>query len=333
MVPAALYKPLKSPNLVDYPVYVPESGYITELGGMVDRLSVLGGIQCIYQIGSVSAPGISDIDIFVVFDDGASTDINPLSELSEGGRYLFNHGPFAATRSQMAGVQRYTFFHNYRLVWGKENLPAADQTSPEEERELKYQTAMEYLLKMYISMTVERTFRIIKVRGLLLHIKALLYDLEFLQVSDGPLFDELTQIVDWRNNWFEKMPGRQTLIEWHDRCYRFLGEFLAERLAVKRLYFPGKDQYEISKNIILAGSDEFCTSHSGLVLPPRFGGSSRRYFNIQYRFNRFRFELPITGTAASGIISERYSFMVDVQQHHKKKLPYFLLPGSSLAIF
>jgi hypothetical protein len=52
------------------PKFHPAEAYRVAIGRTVDRLSRYPEIAAIYQIGGISTPGISDIDLVVVFRDG-----------------------------------------------------------------------------------------------------------------------------------------------------------------------------------------------------------------------------------------------------------------------
>ncbi|MEW6330032.1 MAG: hypothetical protein AB1560_01090, partial [Pseudomonadota bacterium] len=158
--------------LTNYPTYVSPAQYDSALAGMVERLKGQPGIISIYQLGSVSTPGVSDLDMLVLFEEGAECHVDPLDALSKTDRYLFAHSPYGARLADFLDAQPYTIFHNYRHIWGRDAL-GTQARAPRELPQTEYQrvetqVALEYLLKMYINVTVERAFGVIRVRSLLL---------------------------------------------------------------------------------------------------------------------------------------------------------------------
>ena len=77
----------------DYPYYVPLRIYENAIQGMVEKLRRQEGIISIFQIGSIIHPGISDIDMVVVFKENGVFHLNPLQGLTKIERYLFIHPP------------------------------------------------------------------------------------------------------------------------------------------------------------------------------------------------------------------------------------------------
>jgi hypothetical protein len=66
-------------KLTGLPRAVPAETYAAVLDRMVARLSRQPGVRAVLQIGNVSNPGISDIDCFVVSDDGTRCEIDQRS--------------------------------------------------------------------------------------------------------------------------------------------------------------------------------------------------------------------------------------------------------------
>jgi len=176
-------------KLTDFPRYVSPDQYSQAIDEMVDRLTPKAHVRSIYQIGSTGVPGVSDIDLLIVLKNGSEFRLDPRNDLTDTERYLFIHGLYGACESHFSASQQHTFFHNYRLLYGTQHEIGPNQVSEHELEMLKIQTAMEYLIQMYISSTVEKAYGIARIRGLLLHVKGLLYDLEFLNVHVGRLHD------------------------------------------------------------------------------------------------------------------------------------------------
>ena len=65
-------------NVVNWPQRRDVTDYQQAIERMQLRIEKLDGVVAIYQIGGLSAPGVSDIDMVVVWDDGAATDFQPL---------------------------------------------------------------------------------------------------------------------------------------------------------------------------------------------------------------------------------------------------------------
>jgi len=316
----------------DYPRYVPYREYENAITRMVERLIRYERIVSIYQIGSVSTPGISDIDILVVFDDGVECSLNPTQNLSKTERNLFLHSLYGISKTHFHEAQKYTFFHNYNFLWGKE-LPIGKDTFPSKEiKTLKIQTALEYLIKMYISMTVESIYGIVRLRGLLLHTKALLYDLEFMNIRSGNLIDLIQTMIFWRNNWFECKPDRNTLRTWTDKFYNELTEFLRTTLKNTKFYMPEWASSYISKNMKLVQSERFGHKHKGITMPSIFGGLGRKYFNLQHRFNFFQFKIPFNSSNIPSILENQFIFLKNMKNYCINNLICFMPLTSSLNI-
>jgi hypothetical protein len=300
---------------------------------MVGKLQQVDSAVSIFQIGSVSNPGISDIDMLVVFEDGTKCNLNPLDGLSRTERYLFSHSLYGISKRSFSESQRYTFFHNHNLLWG-EKLPIVDSDLSEEEvKTLKTQTALEYLIQMFVSSTVELTYGIVKVRGFLMHVKALSYDLEFLNVSSGRLFELIQTIIGWREHWFEEKPDNKTIKSWFLEFCTELTTFLEIELSKRTFYLPGEANLQIARNMMIEPSEKFGYSHTGMILPSFFGGLGRRYFNIQHRFNRFRFRIPVAVSNIPDVLRDRFVFARQMKRANNDFLPYFMPLTSSLNIF
>ena len=142
---------LKKPQITAYPKRLDKGSYTYAIQKVTDILSNQEGIVSVYQIGNVSTPGISDIDMLVVFEDGCRVPGNMLSNLRGVERYLFVHGLYGVPLSLFSKVKKYFFLNNYSLLFGKELLFAADldryTTMPQVVRR---QISLEYLVKMFI---------------------------------------------------------------------------------------------------------------------------------------------------------------------------------------
>lgn len=289
----------------DYPIYVAPEAYEDAIQGMVSKLAAQPGAIAVYQIGGINDPGISDIDLLIILDDGAEFPLNPLQGLSKEERYLFLHPPFGASRSDFLEAQRLTFFHNYRLRWGQDLYDSKKDLSHDQVNALATQTALEYLLQMYISLSIQRTYRTFKIRELMLHARGLLYDLDLMGVSSGRLRQLIGEMIEWRKMWFETGPRADHLEDWIEDCYRELSGFLESALRKDMLFLPSWAALRISKNVTLSPSKSLSYAHRGFVLPSVLSRFAKKYSKFQRKLNQFTFFVPIERNAIPSIVMKR----------------------------
>jgi len=319
--------------LTDFPRFVPVSRYDLAIQRMVKKLRQQDGVTSIFLVGSINSPGISDIDMLAIFEDGVECSLNPLEDLSKTERYLFSHSLYGVSRGQFCNAQKYSLFHNYNLLWGDELPIRRNDLSQEQTRKLKTQIALEYLIKMFVNSTIERTYGIVRVRGLLVRVKALSYDLEFLNVSSGRLFDLVQTIINWRNNWFEGRPDKQTFRKWFLEFCVVLTAFLEIELRKQIFHLPELANVRIARNMVLEASKTFGYTHAGTRLPAIFGGLGRKYFNVQHRLNTFQFRIPVATSDVPAVLHSRFMFAKEMKRANREALPYFMPLTSSLNIF
>lgn len=319
--------------LTNFPRFVPLSRYELAIERMIGKLRQQDGVISIFQVGNINSPGISDIDMLVVFEDATECSLNPLEDLSKIERYLFSHSLYGISRTHFCEAQCYTFFHNYNLLWGEELPVTEGDLSSEDIQSLKTQTALEYLIKMFINSTIEHTYGIVRVRGLLVLVKALSYDLEFLNVSSGRLFDLVQTIINWRNNWFEGRPDKQTFRKWFLEFCVVLTAFLEIELTRQAFHLPELANLRIARNMVLEPSETFGYTHAGTRLPAIFGGLGKKYFNVQHRFNTFQFRIPVATSDVPAVLHSRFMFAKEMKRANREDLLYFMPLTSSLNIF
>lgn len=317
-------------RFVEHPVHAPRPVYERSIAQVMARLEGVAGVQSVYQIGSVSTPGISDVDLVVVFDDGIDFLADPLDDLDGQEAYLFTHRLFGAPVSLFREAQPYTFFHNYRLLRGEPAASDSTDSTDDDSRQLRIQTALEYLLKMYITATVSRVFRVIKLRSLFLHVKAVRYDLEFLEATSGRLAELTDRLIGYRSTWFDSGLTTQAIQEDVRRFYDELKTFLEVQLAQYRFYLPRAAQYRIARSITLEAGRTLGFHHDGLVLPGVLSRMGRAYFGLQHRLNHFRFELPASTENLPEPVARHFEVAEKLSDYNRRHLPHFAPLTTSL---
>lgn len=318
---------------IDWPKFVPFEKYEEAIGRMIEKLRRYEGVTSIYQVGGVSAPGISDVDMLVVFDNSATCNENPLSRLTRSDRYLFAHGLYGISRMYFQSVEQYTFFETYKLVYGANLQQPTVQLSLEEHKIVKKQVAIEYLVKMFINLSVARVYGIVSVRGLLLHVKAILKDLEFLDIPSGHLFELSQSMVHSRNDWFQNPLSEQQLVEWIRDFYNALTVFLRRMLSTCFLCIPEDADLSIARNIRLVPQNSVSCRHNGLKLPSILGRLGKRYVNVQHRFNEFEICLPIQTDKLPDIIVKRFQYIEEANTYNSQHIKHFIPVAYGLSVF
>ena len=315
---------------IDEPCPVKIVDYEQCIEQMTRKLASVPGVLAVYQIGGLSAPGISDIDMVAIFEDGASCNIDPRLNQSEISKYLFVHPLFATSRSLFEESRRFTFFHNFRLLHGEELRPSEPHQNSDEDSIMKRQLAREFLVRMLVNMTVEREYGIYKLRAMLLQGKALLYDLEFLEVEPLPLLECLHQIICWRENWFSNHPNNREVEYFYNKFWAALTAFLGNHLGDNPLYLPKRSKYLVGRNIEIRPGAQVGGKSVGLKLawvPNRF---ARKLISIQHRLNRITITAPIQTLDVPERVEKSFEYNARALAYNHRHLPHFMPLTSSL---
>jgi hypothetical protein len=295
--------------LIGYPHYVAHQEYRAAIGRMIERVNKLTGVISIFQVGNISTPGISDIDMVVVFEDDVSCKTYLMKNLSKEDNYLFTHSLYGISKSHFKKLQMHSFFHNYYHLWGQPLLFEKIRLSKEEVQFIKKQIAIEYLIRMYINMTVAKTYGIFKVRSLLLQGNALKYDLEYLNINSGNIYELIQRLLTLRKKWFTCKDVFQEFLSWINVFYHEFQFFLKQLLRNYKFYLPPKENFQVDRNIDISFSDNFEFTHRGVLFPAILAVFGKKFVNIQNRFNYFSFHIPFSSSRECKIIHERFEFL------------------------
>lgn len=297
---------------------------------MVARIKNLDGVVSIYQIGSVSNPGISDIDMMVVFEDDTVQKADPVRDFQTD-QYLFTHQIYGVPSKYWSELRQLTFFHNYKFIWGEEMEEGEIDLSKENEESLKRQIALEFLIKMYAVLLVQRKYDILKLRSFLLEGKALIYDLEFLGIDSGKLHQLVKKIIDWRVEWFVQQPSLKEVRDLVNELYLVLEQFLKAEFERGLFYLPTSDSIQLSRNMTVK-NDRFQGSSSGFTFPSFGLLNERKHFNLLNRFNKFEISFPYKLPEEDSVLAKRFKLLSELRAYNSKHLPGFLIPASSLKV-
>jgi hypothetical protein len=319
-------------NFILKPRYVCIDKYDACIEKIVDYYKTFDEIVSIYQIGSITTPGISDIDILFVFKNGVIFDIEPRKILSVEEKYLAVHNFFGIYEQDFSQNSKYQIVQISKLLYGKD-IKRKQLLKRDQLIDLEKQLGLEYLIQFYISLTIQLSYNIIKVRPCLLHIKGIKLDYSLLKIIDHDSIEYVKKINYIRENWFNDED--ENMLQYHlEIYYGHLENLLNELLMNKTFYLPSSSsEINLSRNIIIKQSKKLHFKRKRMFPLDLFFINSAKYYNLLDRFNKFHICLPFKQTKEQHFLLKCYQVHKRLKEINSKKFPYFYpLVGSSLNI-
>ncbi|MCC6384453.1 MAG: hypothetical protein IT241_04780, partial [Bacteroidia bacterium] len=177
------------------------------------------------------------------------------------------------------------------------------------------------------------TYKTIKVRGLLLHVKALLTDLHFLNINSGEFYNSVINLITVRNNWFNHRPSDQSLKAIILEFYQLFKGFLIEIFQHYTFYVPDQPPVQLSAAIRLSHSEKTTFRHSGILLPQFILSVIKKGISLQNRLNKFTFAIPLQSNDYPDIILQRFNYLREGIIYNRQHLPGFLCTAYPLNFF
>lgn len=317
-------------KFVDYPIKIDKLAYDDLKEKVVLALKSISEVKSIYQMGSVKEPGISDLDIICVFEKNSQCDYNIRNNLSDAERKILTHSLFGIECDQFNLALEYNFISNLNLLDGDE-LIDTKYLFPHNSI-IKSQIALEYILRLFMSLTEQISIGIVKVRSFLLLAKAIKFDLELLGIKEGELNFLVEDVLNYRAYWFERKPTHEELEKLIFSFYSSLEELLEEKLTNNIFYLP-HSLINLPEGYVIKQSDIFQKIHRGFSLPSNFYFLGKRYINFQRKFNNFEYRLPYKIPEKDSEIYGRFAFGRNLHEINRENYRNFIALNSSLSIF
>ena len=185
---------------------------------------------------------------------------------------------------------------------------------------------------MYLTTIMEKTYHIIKIRSLLLHIKGLIYDMEFLGIQSGELYELITTMIGWRSQWTKQQPDFCVLSKWFNEFHEELSISLQNLLIEHPFYLLPEANLRITKNATITPYSKVGYLHSGTLLPSSLYWLGKRYISLLNRLNKFEVYLPIRFDNLPKIVEQRFKSLKKAKKYNEYYLPGFYPLTSSLNI-
>lgn len=192
-------------QLLNLPVYYSEDDYHRSIEKVVNYLSRFQEIEAIYQIGKINNPGISDIDLIVIFNDEVKSFSHAYRKIfDEKDSYLFMHGIFGMPVSIFEKNEFLIPMYEYRKLYGSE-ISFKNGLLSYEKKRVSEIYALEFLVENLFNLVSQLILKQLKVRNLLCSLKALSYDLVIL--NNGNPSQSNTNFCErlryLRNTWWD----------------------------------------------------------------------------------------------------------------------------------
>lgn len=145
----------------DMPVVCESDDYTEAISRYTESILSGSDLLGIYQIGGISVPGVSDLDLIVVLKDNLENsracDYSPAT-LTDKYRYLFMHSPYFLNASTFTDIHKLFPIFEMKHIYGQQ-LPLAD-VSTQRRESIRLSSAVDYLpylMMNYLHTIVSRT--------------------------------------------------------------------------------------------------------------------------------------------------------------------------------
>ena len=297
---------------------------------LVKQLLSYESVLSVYQMGSIKDPGISDLDLICVFKNSSENKHNVRKNLSTDEKKILTHGIFGVEEKYLSDAIYYNYISNIKHLGGKKI--EIENASIVKNKTLCTQIALEYLLKMYITLDTQKTFKIVNLRSFLLLAKAISFDLKLLSIKEGRLHELVEKILFYRANWYDNLPSirdlKQLFLEFHNEVELLLDTYFTE----KQFYLP-VEEININGYFKILRSAEFKRINRGITLPSQLKFLGKNYIKFQYRLNKFNYFIPYSILTNDKVIEDRFKFTKKLVSKNRKNFPSFYPISSSLPIF
>tara|TARA_B110000008_G_C16957320_1_gene558733 strand:- start:399 stop:1364 length:966 start_codon:yes stop_codon:yes gene_type:complete len=318
-------------KFINYPKYTPLDEYDKLTAKIAKQLIDLDEVVSVYRMGSIKNPGISDLDIVCVFKDESKCMLDVRNGLNTVEKNILTHGSFGINEGNIEQSLKFNFLTNLKLLEGKD-LNVLKNPDINMDGWVKHQIALEFLLKMYITLDIQIAYGIIKLRSFLLQGKALIFDLELLNIHSGELYDIVNQIIKMRNNWFELAPSIQELDTMVRTFHKSLGELLKNQFAKEKFQLPSSF-ISVTRNISIQKNPSFYKKQIGFTLPPQFSFLGKKYVNVQNRFNKFIYKVNFNLPSSNSEQDQRFLFYKNLVEINRRDMPNFIPLTTSLSLY
>lgn len=307
-------------HFTDLPVKTDLSIYSSAIKKVKDTLKSDKNIISVFKFGNISDPGISDIDILAVVSDNEKLSLNPLAGLTPVEKSLFTHSVFVLSESEFKTIHNFTHTINYELLAGR---ALQSQESFLSDKILNTQIALEYLFINYIARNIEHNYRYVKVRGYLLSLKAVKFDLQLLNIDSTKINKLIEDLIILRKEWFNISDPIKKFSKLYNEIFKEYNNFAESIMNVNKLYFPAIRNYRFARNIKINKSDSLNISYDNKFPLISIFKKSSYYKSLISRAANFEIGVRMNTANQDSLINQRFDFYSKMLNNNKILNPGF----------
>lgn len=217
-------------KIIDPPQYIPEDTYRTYIEKYIRIAKKVKGVIAIYQMGSVSTPGISDIDLIVIVEqkfnpyEYQKLSVKNVFKEDSIANYLFIHDVIVIDSESFKDMEYINYSSNLKLLYGEEL--SVNKVSEEEKKILGFAISIDFLIMRLHQFEYLNKNNIFLLRGNMVRASSLRHTatiaknlgLDF----DTSILEETKKI---RDNWFETK-DENSLIEYYHNSITFFNDIV-----------------------------------------------------------------------------------------------------------
>jgi len=305
----------------NYPVPIALSEYERAVGIYLDRVKAIPGVISVNTMGSVGAPGLSDIDILVVVNDdfpsGRSSELN----IRGIDNRLFLHGPVVIPHSMAKNLQYIIYASNINNIYGSSLLPDFEALSPEVIKALSICYLIDFTesrLMQYADVDAKQT---INMRAWLTRLWSITHSASLLKKAGLSLSPNeeslLKEIKATRSQWLER---QEVDLECFNKAFRngnALNRLIFER-TLHHLYGDAnpsfkKKSFQVNNNIKKITFNDNILAPNYTLKHLQIGSKSMYFYTCKqiphYAFHLSGYGFLDLGSAEDQKLYQHYSVM------------------------
>lgn len=249
-------------------IKVERSKYEEEIQKYVNNIKNISGVEAIYTMGSIGAPGLSDIDIIVKVADTFHPRKSKLLSITNYDRNLFLHGPIVIPHHLSDKIQYLFYASNIINIYGNDKIQQFEELDPSRKKHLSFIYLIDFLESRFQQYEIAIHNKSINHRMWMTRIWSITHSYNLLQNAnlDLSLKDKeiLDDIINLRKSWLNGNPYSDE---------EFINTFFASYELTKSLF-----------NIALKFLYPEISEHkSDLNIGNKYIKFSRSSFDIKYK--------------------------------------------------